>query len=415
MSPIERQEYWFEKAHDVIDSGYQSAIDKYRQQKKNFLDLLNISGKDAIDEFLAEINAAVQRETEDTLQETFDAGFNEIASYMENNIAKFIDTGDADWNVLVEKFKNSKTISKGKNKGKQKTPKEHYRGLINDIEKFLTKGFTKDMLIEQLVKTNSFWGKNQNIKDQAYGYARKLIFKALTEKNNKLNTTDGIGDYQTSFIQTLKGYYQEETLVPALSQVLAKYGITADRTAEQTDSKGKEIKYDVILRRIISSDGIAITKDQLSALIQRLDTFNKATGSSSVEYEELDAKGAIQSKSWGLPLSWLDEKKRENAIQLSNRNFFKIGYNSALRPTGVDKHYWHAGVYNVMSSLEEALGISNMMFVTGDEVYFTCDLLAEFREHQYVFAFGWLATGGRRGKGEIATYIQAMSHDDSGT
>ena len=77
-------------------------------------------------------------------------------------------------------------------------------------------------------------------------------------------------------------------------------------------------------------------------------------------------------------------------------------------PEGVNAHYWHAGVYNVMSNLTEAIGINNFIFGTGDTIYWTCDLLAKFREAQYVLAFYYNKTEGKITSGSIT----AQPHTD---
>ena len=110
--------------------------------------------------------------------------------------------------------------------------------------------------------------------------------------------------------------------------------------------------------------------------------------------------GGLQSKSWVAPWSMRSTG--------GNRNFLSFGHNIGLMPQGEDAHYWHAGVYNVMSNLTTAIGPSNFIFSTGDTVYWTADLLAEFRERQYVLAFYYNKTEGKITSGSIS----AQPHND---
>ena len=230
--------------------------------------------------------------------------------------------------------------------------------------------------------------KNTDIQNNLFGYARRLILQYM--QGQKLN-------YPTQHYKTaLKGYYKEELLIPAFQKVLSQYSNkVVTQTGSLTNNKGAQIKYDLF----IGNSEMPQDSTQLSAFINRLELIAGPV-EGNAQINETFQGGGIQSKSWVLP--WSTSSKG------GNRNYLSFGHNAALMPDEYNAHFWHAGVYNVMSNLTFAIGPLNFLFSTGDQVYWTADLLAELKKHQYVLAFYY---NKREGK-IISSDISAQPHID---
>ena len=61
-----------------------------------------------------------------------------------------------------------------------------------------------------------------------------------------------------------------------------------------------------------------------------------------------------------------------------------------------------------MSNLTSAIGPLNFLFSTGDQVYWTADLLTELKERQYVLAFYY----NKKEEKIISSDISAQLHTD---
>ena len=89
--------------------------------------------------------------------------------------------------------------------------------------------------------------------------------------------------------------------------------------------------------------------------------------------------GGIQSKSWIMPTS--------TKTRGGNRYWLSFGHHADLIPQGKDAFYWHAGAYNVMNNLMDVIGKYNFIFSTGDNIYYTSQLLMELKQLSYILAF----------------------------
>lgn len=378
-------QHWLHLAHSAVEKGYDTAILHYTAQKEQFLQKLEMESGKQVQDFIQQINNQIDLETMEELDSTFDEAFNAIKDLLEAQIVKTMETGNADYTQLLQRFQS--VVKKG-TEGKI-NPNNLYNNLLKDIEIFLSKNNITRSGLAQYVAQQTGLKNTQNIdiQNNLFGYARKLILGQLQ------------GDFNHStqnYKKSLKGYYKEELLVPALNQVLSSYGVEARQTGSTTNEKGAQIKYDIILGPI----GISKVGDELlMPLIKQMESFSQVKqGSGSVLTQENNLFGGIQSKSWVAP--WSTRSKG------GNRKFLDFGHNASLMPTGEDAHYWHAGVYNVMSNLINAVGSNNFIFATGDTVYWTADLLSEFREQQYVLAFYYNKKEGKI----VSSSISAQPH-----
>lgn len=387
MSSVMAQ-YWINQSHAAIPTGYASAIAQYSAQKEAFLQNLQNETGNVINDFISQVNDEITNSTMDELDETFDAAFDAVKTYIEDYIVNLMEGGNPSYDALLKRFQQ--VVNKGS--AGNVNPDNLYKNLQKDIEQFLTinnvtrSGLAKYVSQQSGLKNTS----NTDIQNNLFGYARKLILQQLKGQELAYSTQH----YKTS----LKGYYKEELLVPALNKILSKYGITASQMGSQRNEMGQQIKYDIILGTV---DASSFDDTMLNSMITKMESFSRGAGETSqVQEYTPQLMGGLQSKSWVAPWSMRSTG--------GNRNFLSFGHNIGLMPQGEDAHYWHAGVYNVMSNLTTAIGPSNFIFSTGDTVYWTADLLAEFRERQYVLAFYYNKTEGKITSGSIS----AQPHND---
>lgn len=381
-------QYWINQSHAAIPIGYASAIAQYSAQKEAFLQNLQSETGKAINDFISQVNDEITNSTMDELDETFDLAFDAVKTYVEDYIVNLMEGGNPSYDALLKRFQQ--VVNKGS--AGNINPDNLYKNLQKDIEQFLTvnnvtrSGLAKYVSQQSGLKNTS----NTDIQNNLFGYARKLILQQLKGQELVYSTQH----YKTS----LKGYYKEELLVPALNKILSKYGITASQMGSQRNEMGQQIKYDIILGTV---DASSFDDTMLNSMIAEMESFSRETGGAGqVQEYTPQLMGGLQSKSWVAPWSMRSTG--------GNRNFLSFGHNTGLMPQGEDAHYWHAGVYNVMSNLTTAIGPSNFIFSTGDTVYWTADLLAEFRERQYVLAFYYNKTEEKITSGSIS----AQPHND---
>lgn len=386
---------WRERAHSVMVSGYNTAISNYSSQKNKFLQQLQIQSGEVVTNFMEQLNREIDIETNDELDSTFNNAYNSIADLLELNFASMIEGNKADFDSLVERFAD--LVRRGElGEGEQGRvdPNRLYDNMQKSLENFLMKNDINRSGLANYVQTQTGLNTtNQDIQNNLFGYARRVLLNKLKEKYEQPD----FQKYKTS----LKGYYKEELMVPALKRVLSKYGIVAQQSGSMRNSKGQQIKYDIILG---TSQLLSSSSDDLRHYVEVMEQLSKTVSSSS-HVTEIDnaALGGIQSKSWIAPWS-----ERSHG---GNRYFLSFGHNSALMPQGTDAYYWHAGMYQVMSNLTEAIGVSNFIFSTGDTIYWTADLLTEFKERQYVLAF-YYTKGNKKESPHMSSEIVASQDTD---
>jgi hypothetical protein len=381
-------EYWVSRAHEVINPGYDAAISNYSMQKERFLKRLQTETQNEIENFMDNLNNQIANEADSELDATFDKAFDSIRDYLEEHIVSLMEDGNASYETLLTRFKN--IINKSA-EGKI-NPDRLYQNLSKDIEIFLTANNVNRSGLAQYVSSVTGLGhtNNTDVQNNLFGYARKLILQQLQGKELQYK----IEHYKTS----LKGYYKEETLVPALDKLLAQYGIKAKQMGSARNDSGQQIKYDIVLGSLNIKDA---SDQALTPLIKQMeDMSQEVSGDGEVQIQDMKLYGGLQSKSWIAP--WSEKTKG------GNRSFLSFGHNMALMPTGENAYYWHAGIYNVMNNLTEAIGPSNFIFGTGDTIYWTSDLLAKFKELQYVLAFYYNKTESKI----ISSNIIAQPHQN---
>lgn len=346
---------WKSMAHAAINTGYNRAIAIYKNQKEDIIKQINQGKTQTVQNLMEEFNnqMVIELKKEDVEEE-----LNDYYNFIEFEVFKIID-GNYGTSSL-ESLRSKINDKAGKVKRLQDSMKK-------DIENYLDSQNFNKSIIKKLIPQNL--ANNSNIVDNLYGSARQFLLTALSDGNFKIN----LEHYKTS----LRGYYKEILIERAVTNALSELGgkMSAARTASVTNEKGQEIVYDVILGK-----ASVINTNNLDDIVKQMD-IGVVSGEGVVAIEDINTVFGIQSKSWKEPWS-----QNTNGIK---SGWMSIGSRLAYKPQGDDAHYWHAGVYNVMSNLTDVLGQRNAIFSTGTGFHWTADFLAQARANSYVFAFYW--------------------------
>lgn len=375
------------QSHSAIETGYSSAIAHYNQMKNQFLNQLEIHSGKTVNDFMEKLNEQVGNEIESSLEQDFNTAFSAIADYFETNIVNKIKYGNR--SVAVQELKNK---FKQQFEKYGENPQQLYQRMKTYLEQYLlSANVTREGLaqITQLKHQN-----NIDIQNQLFGYMRKLLLAQLQGGNIAVNTAH--------YKQAMKGYYKEEVLTSALNKMLDQYDMGAASTGSKTNEKGLQIKYDIIL----GTKTVLGQKDAgINQIIAALNGFTNVSANSQKTIYSGPMAG-IQSKSWIAPFDTLKGS--------TNRNWFSFGNAGGLIPQGTEAYYWHAGVRNVMNNLINIIGQGNFIYSTGNKIYWTADLLTEFKNNQYVLAFYKRKTE-KNGVGAkiVDSGVGAMLHEDA--
>lgn len=351
--------YYKSQAHINIDLGYDTAISYFAQKKRAFLQSLEGQTNMTLQNFMTELNAAIEQELDQELEADFDTAFSGISSYLEDWFVKKAMGENPSYQELVEKFDQ---LLKKEQTGKV-DPKREYDNMKKHIEQFLAiNNIDKTTITNYVASITSLGNKNNtDIQNNLFGYARRIILQQLRGQELSYATNN----YKNS----IKGYYKEELLTKALQKIMAQYNLTIVPVGSVTNEKGQQIQTDIGILKGTFSDPTKALQTFVSGF-----TSQEASGSAMA----LQPFGGIQSKSWVAP--WTNSSS-------TNRNWLSIGSHADLMPKGSAAYYWHAGVNNVMKNLINVIGSANFIYSTGDSVYFTSEMLSQFRQAQYVFGF----------------------------
>lgn len=356
------------ESHQAIDNGYNAAIAHYQEQKKQFIDNLNAASQQTqqitASEFMLQLNNEIESEINAEIDQEFDRIFNLIQNDFLDNIEKKIMGRSAAAKRLKEKFRSKSAIAEDKNK----SAREFYLLMIKEIELFLHTIGRDKSFIAQFANNTS----NEAIQSNLFGYLRKMVFERL-----RMGKTFEVS--RTHFKTSLKGYYKEELITDALSKVLDQYDMAAVSTGTETNQKGQQIKYDIIIADRATLSRVQQNKENaLQPIINALDSLGTTIQGVGTANQPIIA--GVQSKSWVEPFKSSIAKKR---------NWAEFGGAAAYMPdlNSTESYYWHAGVRNAMSNIIDIIGRGNIFYSTGTEIYWTADLLTQFRNEQYVLAF----------------------------
>lgn len=391
----ERFEFWVNKSHNIINSQYKNAIDNYKVQKNNFINLLGIESENAEQEFLQQINdEIIEGNDEDQVEN--EKMFDSIFSIIDEDFEEYIMGSPQQLQNLIDKIKQYQ-----KAKNNEVSAESLYLKFKQEIDEYIT----GDELIEntrlallERVGIQKQFQSNIDIQQNIMGYLRKKVFNKLLQQNKKVSLS------KNNYIISLKGYIREELITAALIRVLEQYKMTA-KQAGSLAINGQQIKYDIILG---VSSITNLSDNELLDLVINKDFPKIINGQASMEDSTIF--GAIQSKSWALPKKVLNDEKLWDRIGKNQKyNYSKLymGNKAELLSdlSEEDRYFWHAGLYQAMSNIEQIIGPMNFLYATGNQIYWTYDLLTRFKEAQYVLAFD-------KPNKVLTSMVRAVEHDD---
>lgn len=323
---------------------YSEAITHYNNLKTSFLVQYSFAAQESVAEiekiFQDEIIQEINNENIEEQIKLTDALFEKVRDAVIEQLK-----GNKELNNL-----RSQLIQQGKSK-KNKAMNELELGL----NMILSEERMKELVLQSLSKysaaTNGF--DINDILNQVRSYRNKLI----------LVRTNSSAKY---YKRSSKGYFREALVHKAFSRISEHLDgkVSAISTGSLKNASGKDTVYDEfvdLLNNVTSSFSEVITE-----------TFDSGTGF------------GIQSKSWTAP--W--ERETENPFarysmsgQAELFNYMnKLHYNC-------NTWSWIHGIKFLENHLISAIGTRQVGFVTGQNFYWTCDLIANFRQINYFYAF----------------------------
>ena len=322
---------------------YSKAIDHYSALRNSFLTQYSLAAQESVaeiskifqEEIINEINQEGIEEQEKLADELFSQVRDAVIMQLEGNSS-------------LQKLR-SNLIEQNKNK-KNKGTEEFQRGL-NEI---LSEEKLKELTLESLRK----YGGSENgfdpidIINQVRSYRNQLIL-VRTNKSAKY------------YKRSTKGYFREALVHKAFSHLSQHLdGKISNISTGSMKIGGKDTVYD-----------------------EFIDLFNNVEGSfHQTVTEQFDSNTGfgIQSKSWIAP--WEKNENNPYARYGMSGQAQLFNYLTTLN-YGCNTWSWIKGVQFLEGYLISAIGPRQVGFVTGKNFYWTGELIANFRQMNYFYAF----------------------------
>lgn len=331
----------------VQNVDYSQAIDRYNYLRTRFFNeysiAANIEEREAKQHFyeniVEDINTSPIKDQEALVSELFQ----QIEETIKSRIK-----GDS---KFQKNRKNVKKLYKdSKTKGK-KMAEELGESLITEKE-------LETYVKNQLKKMSVGGGFSINdILNQVKGYRNKVVLSRTNASASR-------------YIRSTKGYFREALVYKAFSKMEEKIGQLPVLSTGDAKVNGKDTLYDTYISFLKNFD-----------LINFQDTVK----------ENIDVGYGIQSKSWVAP--W--ELSNEKMSYFNEKYGFSVGNRAGLlSDSGLQNYpgnlyFWMRGVIYLEQHAIEAIGENQLGFITGNNFYWTKDLIELFRAMNYFLAFGY--------------------------
>lgn len=223
-----------------------------------------------------------------------------------------------------------------------------------------------------------FSKENQELSvSQVIGYCKKIFKQEIIAKIAR-NDIKQVVSQKTAIIM---GYRREDATATAAKNLLEKL-LGKDMANAQTVGAAKS-KIDVL----VSLPGAAKVPNgkALSGLLASLDAIPTTITVTGEAQEDYSKYLGIQVKPWDL------SKMKDDTVE------FSLGTRAALRNQfmktvmekgiSLDTYSWHAGVNYLSKNIESVIGANTVMYVTGFNVLWTDDLLAQMVQNNRYFSF----------------------------
>lgn len=346
------------QAHAAIQTGYAGAIVHYAVQRDRFLQELQLGADNGINDFVADLRIKLKEE----FTSSFDPKFKEIVDLMMQAIDVELSkaTSPKDISELLKKTTiniDSKDITQ-----------VGFKQIKQAVQAFIDQTNLFD-IVKSIINASAYSTNNEAIMSQLQGLLRLKIMERLQYDNidGKIN----------SIKNSLKGLYREDAIEKGINELHGK--VAARGTGSITDDKNAQIKIDILLGTVTGNlDGLA------KSLISEYDMKVKSGKVSLIQHlgdlDDTTLLGGIQSKSWITPFT-------KGSRNFSTNTKMEIGGAAGLLPNEFAQHFWHAGVAACMSNLINLVGGGNFIYITGNEIYYTCDMLSEMQRNNIVAGF----------------------------
>lgn len=332
-------------AADLYSINYKQAVNHYNNMKREFL---NQYAKIARETNLSILeNDFITKFSKEVEEESVEAEL-EKAKSLFSNIAKTM-------TQRQDKKQQNINLSKARKEAKkfQKIGEQELELLAHML---ISEEEMKNIVSESLAHYGSGF-ESVNILQQARSYMREVVrARVIPKSGGKFGTNN---PRILSRAQKTKGYFREALVYTALSKVL--------QVAENSN--------------VVSIKPMGQENTKIDTLIQ-FSNFNYS------ENISLPIHFGVQDKSWIRP--WTEKAKYQVTSEKA-RYFYTIGNNSELCKEALADGYttWAQGVYflSKQNNPQRAIGEKNVLYVLGDGVVFTSDLISQMRQNKYFIAF----------------------------
>lgn len=321
---------------------YSSAIDRYNYLKTRFFleysSIANQEEKILIDQIENEIVAEINNNPIENQELIVESLYEDIQKIM---ISKLEGKKEQRRDIKnLQKISQTKAKEAARQLGEQLLPEEELRQYV--LQSLSSMGINSGFSIEDIV-------------NQVRSYRNKII---LTKTNTSAKR----------YVTSTKGYYREALVYKAFYE-LEKYldTIPVISAGDIKNKKGQDTLYDTYISFFNN------IKENFNALVN----------------ESVDISYGIQSKSWTAP--W----ETDNVNYFNQKYGFSVGNRSdmlnasGLKDKASNAWSWTQGVLYLEKNAVEAIGENQLGWVTGNNFYWTSDLISYFRAMNYFLAFGY--------------------------
>ena len=393
----------YQTYHDRSEDGYDLAINYYKKQKENFIDFLQKQKvQDQSKILIPNLINSINQEIQTTIQndEMFSKG-SEYFDEFKNQIINYLMNGD--------KSKYQKDFSKALKASKV----DKNTIAINAIERKKVKEIIERILSKQELDNliqKTFEAKKITTEgaissaqlNNLYGYARRVVYNQFKAKS--IQAAPIVDKALNGYIKNFNGIFKEDIEKTSINSLLEKMGLShlieATTIGGDLGENKKQGSTDILIT-LFDKDLSLIQKSMndldtylLEGLHNRLDKLSQSQ-STIMQVNLFDPSNfigaGIQSKSWISPLN-IDSKTHIGP------GYFSLGTRaSAYQQASVMRKFkdgakmgvysWHYNIYALSRNVIPLLGAANILYSTKDGMWWTHDLIHQFKERQYYLSY----------------------------
>ena len=372
----EAKNFNYEGALKSAVTNYKTAVSYYKNQKKQFMEMLNSTNKEALQinekELLSQLTEQINMEYYDEnteLSNLTEKFYNKV----ENFATKYINYKS------TQAAKNELNSIKKDTTQREKYAKQEAKKQSEKIQRILEKQLTGKQIafirrrIDDIYRTVYDVNPDKVSSGAGYGMFRRALIKELTGNKYELSSHSKGG-----YTKILGGYYKEI----ALANVFKKWVEQTDLKVSQVGVEGGKTDIGIGIGEINEIEAKLKKLEELSTTIVSDENLKQALTTLSVF--------GIQSKSWGIPEDAIITRKN-----MYSKGFMSIGHHEALynsmavsnqEPTIYRGLYYN--IFQMSRYLITAIGAANVLYsLKGNQMMWTHELIENLMSKKYYLAF----------------------------